>query len=72
MHSPYFVVLLDKLFSAKVLCSDAPFSKAGIQNIMVLLRHAQKPAPVLGMVKAKPGRPEAYLRLQALFFTSKK
>jgi hypothetical protein len=49
------MVLLDKLFSAKVLCSDAPFSKAGIQNIMVVLRHAKKPVPALDMVKAKAG-----------------
>ena len=40
---------------------------ASIQNIMVFLRHAKEPAPALGMAKAKPRRPKAYLRLQALF-----
>ena len=44
---------------------------ASIQNIMVLLRNAKEPAPALGMVKAKPGRPQAHLRLQALFFNFK-
>jgi len=41
---------------------------AGIQNIMVLLRHVKEPAPARGMVLAKPGYPKAYLRLQKLFF----
>ena len=41
---------------------------AGIQNIMVLLRHVKEPAPARGMVLAKPGYPRAYLRLQELFF----
>ena len=41
---------------------------AGIQNIMVLLRHVKEPAPARGMVLAKPGYPKAYLRLQELFF----
>ena len=40
---------------------------AAIQNIMVLLRHVKEPAPVLGMAKAKPGHPRAYLMLQELF-----
>jgi len=41
---------------------------AGIQNIMVLLRHVKEPAPARGMVLAKPGYSKAYLRLQELFF----
>ena len=41
---------------------------AAIQNIMVLLRHVKEPAPALGMAKAKPGHPRAYLMLQELFF----
>jgi transposase/uncharacterized protein (UPF0179 family) len=44
---------------------------AGIQNIMVLLRHVKEPAPARGMVLAKPGYPKAYLRLQELFFIFK-
>ncbi len=45
---------------------------AGIQNIMVLLRHVKEPAPARGMVLAKPGYPKAYFRLQELFFFFKK
>ncbi len=45
---------------------------AGIQNIMVLLRHVKEPAPAQGMVLAKPGYPKAYFRLQELFFFFKK
>jgi len=41
---------------------------AGIQNIMVLLRHVKEPAPARGLVLVKPGYPKAYLRLQELFF----
>lgn len=41
---------------------------AGIQNIMVLLRHVKEPAPAWGMALAKPGYPKAYLRLHELFF----
>ena len=41
---------------------------AGIQNIMVLLRHVKEPAPARGLVLTKPGYPKAYLRLQELFF----
>lgn len=41
---------------------------AGIQNIMVLLRHVKEPAPARGMVLAKPDYPKAYSRLQGLFF----
>ena len=41
---------------------------SSIQNIMVLVRHIKEPAPALGMVKAKPGYPKAYLMLQELFF----
>ena len=40
---------------------------AGIQNIMVLLRHVNEPAPSRAMVLAKPGYLKAYLRLQELF-----
>jgi hypothetical protein len=40
---------------------------AGIQNIMVLLRHVKEPAPARAMVLAKPGYLKAYLRLQELF-----
>ena len=41
---------------------------AGIQNIMVLLRHVKEPAPARGMVLAKPGQSRVNLRLQELFF----
>jgi len=41
---------------------------AGIQNIMVLLRHVKEPASARGMVLAKPVSPRAFLRLQELFF----
>ena len=40
---------------------------AGIQNIMVLLRHVKEPAPARGMVLAKPGQSRVNLRLQELF-----
>jgi len=41
---------------------------SSIQNIMILVRHIKEPAPALGMAKAKPGHPRAYLMLQELFF----
>jgi len=41
---------------------------AGIQNIMVLLRHVKESAPARGMFLAKPGYQKAYLRLQELFY----
>jgi len=41
---------------------------AGIQNIMVLLRHVKEPVPARGMVLAKPGQSRVNLRLQELFF----
>jgi len=41
---------------------------SSIQNIMIIVRHIKEPAPVLGMAKAKPGHPRAYLMLQKLFF----
>jgi len=40
---------------------------AGIQNIMVLLRHVKEPAPARGMVLADPGQSRVNLRLQELF-----
>ena len=45
---------------------------AGIQNIMILVRHIKEPALVLDMAKAKPGHPRVYLMLQELFFYFKK
>lgn len=44
---------------------------SSIQNIMILIRHIKEPAPALGMVQAKPGLLNAYLRLQELFFCFK-
>ncbi|MBW2640700.1 MAG: transposase, partial [Deltaproteobacteria bacterium] len=41
---------------------------SSIQNIMIIVRHIKEPAPALGMAKAKPGHPRAYLMLQELFF----
>ena len=41
---------------------------SSIQNIMILVRHIKEPDPALGMAKAKPGHPRAYLMLQELFF----
>ena len=41
---------------------------AGIQNIMVLLRHIKEPAPALARVEPKPRYQKTYFSLTALFF----
>ena len=45
---------------------------AGIQNMMVLLRHIKEPAPALGRVDPKPRYQKPYFSLKQLFFYFKK
>jgi hypothetical protein len=41
---------------------------AGIQNMMVLLRHIKEPAPALGRAQPTPGYQRTYFSLKELFF----